>query len=63
MLKKTKRILTNERGISFLEAGLYIILVVFVIGVGASGLGSTIAAKFVALTSSVNGVNIPSINP
>lgn len=59
MLKKIKRVLGNERGGQFLEGGLWIVLVVFVIAVAGAGLAAVVASKFNALKEPINALTVP----
>ncbi len=61
LLSKTKRIIGNESGNTFLENGFWIILVVFVLAIAAGALAVVVAGKFDDLKTAVSGVSVPSI--
>lgn len=59
--EKTKRILGNQRGGGFLENGLWIILIVFVLAVAGGALAVAIAGKYTSLEQSISNMSIPTI--
>lgn len=61
MFKKVKRILGNERGNVFLENGVWIILIVFVLAVAGAALAVAITGKYAELTSVLSGISVPSL--
>ncbi|HBQ26790.1 MAG TPA: hypothetical protein DD791_10395 [Syntrophomonas sp.] len=58
---KTKRILGNQRGNTFLENGLWIILIVFALAVAGAALALVVAGKYNALSDSLKDIAIPQI--
>lgn len=61
MWKKTKCILGNQRGNTFLENGLWIILVVFLLAGAAAALGVVVSGKYTALGDALKSISIPTI--
>lgn len=57
MLNRINSILSDERGSTFIESGLWIGLVVLVMAGAGIVLANTIKTKFGALETSVDGVN------
>lgn len=57
-----RRVLVDERGSSFIENGLWIALVVLALAGAGLGLANTINNKYSAINSTVNSVQVPSIN-
>lgn len=63
-LIKIQRILNNQRGQTFLENALYIIIVVFILAGCAYTLANTaIKAKFTGIQTEVTGTTVPDITP
>lgn len=62
MLNRIKRVLQNERGGQFLEGGLWIVLVVFVVAIAGAGLAGVVAGKFTALKDTINAVSVPALS-
>jgi Flp pilus assembly pilin Flp len=57
LLNRINSILSDERGSTFIESGLWIGLVVLVMAGAGIALANTIDTKFDALKTSINGVN------
>lgn len=54
-------ILVDERGSSFIENGLWIALVVLTLAGAGLGLAKTINNKYTSINSTVNSVQVPTI--
>ncbi|MGI5922117.1 MAG: hypothetical protein ACOX6I_10320 [Syntrophomonadaceae bacterium] len=62
MIRKAVRILNNQKGQSFLESALYIIIVVFVVAGGGYALANSgIKPKLEDLQTSITNVTVPAI--
>ena len=61
MWEKIKRILGNQRGNSFLENGLWIILIVFVLAGAGAALAVVVSGKYTALGDALKNISIPTI--
>lgn len=61
MFYKARKILSNEKGMGFLEIGLYVVLVIFVVAIAGSDLGGAVSSKFSALTETIKSIAVPSI--
>lgn len=62
MIKKAIRILNNQKGQTFLESAMYIIIVVFVVAGGGYALANSgIKPKLSDLQTNITNVTVPSI--
>ncbi len=59
MFNKIKAVLSNEKGSTFIESGLWIALVVLVMAVAGVALAGTIEGKFTQIKEKVSGVTVP----
>ena len=59
MFNKIKAVLSNEKGSTFIESGLWIALVVLVMAVAGVALAGTIEGKFTQIEEKVSGVTVP----
>lgn len=59
--KKARRILGNQRGNTFLENGLWIILIVFALAVAAAALAVVVSGKYNDLSNALKNIAIPTI--
>lgn len=59
MINKVKAVLSNEKGSTFIESGLWIALVVLVMGGAGVSLANTMNGKFAQIGSTVGGVDVP----
>jgi len=59
LLNKVKTILSDERGTTFIESGLWIALVVLVMAVAGVNLAGAMEGKFVQINDAVNNVTVP----
>lgn len=59
MLNKIKAILSNEKGTTLIESGLWIALVVLTVAVAGSDLADTVTDKFGGIISAVESVQPP----
>ncbi|CFX15318.1 Uncharacterized [Syntrophomonas zehnderi OL-4] len=61
MWKKAKRLLSNQKGNTFLENGLWIVLIVFALAVAGGALALVVSGKYSALADSIKAISIPTI--
>jgi len=59
LLNKIKAILSNEKGTTLIESGLWIGLVVLTVAVAGSNLADTVTNKFEEIISAVESVQPP----
>ncbi len=59
MLNKVKTILSDERGTTFIESGLWIALVVLVMAVAGVKLAGVMKGKFGKIEKIINKVTVP----
>lgn len=59
MFNKIKTVLSNEKGSTFIESGLWIALVVLVMAGAGVALAETMDGKFGEIETEVGGVNVP----
>ncbi|MFY9433141.1 MAG: hypothetical protein WAP24_08655 [Thermacetogeniaceae bacterium] len=59
MFNKIKTVLSNEKGSTFIESGLWIALVVLVIAVAGVKLANVMQVKFGEIHGIVEGVEVP----
>lgn len=59
MFNKIKAVLSNEKGSTFIESGLWIALVVLVMAVAGVALAGTIEGKFGEIEEKMEGVTVP----
>jgi Flp pilus assembly pilin Flp len=59
LLNKIKAILSNEKGTTLIESGLWIALVVLTVAVAGSDLADTVTNKFEGIISAVESVQPP----
>ena len=59
MFNKIKTVLSNEKGSTFIESGLWIALIVLVIAVAGVKLANVMQDKFGQIQGVVNGVDVP----
>jgi len=59
LLNKVKTILSDERGTTYIESGLWIALVVLVVAGAGVALAGIITDKFGEIGQKVNGVTVP----
>lgn len=63
MLNKVKAILSNEKGSTFVESGLWIALVVLVMAGAGVALAGTMTGKFNEIGTRIGGVEVPTPAP
>ncbi len=59
MFNKIKTVLSNEKGSTFIESGLWIALVVLVMAVAGVALANTMSEKFGEIEGVMDGVDVP----
>ena len=59
MFNKIKAVLSNEKGSTFIESGLWIALVVLVMGGAGVALANTMDTKFGRIEEVMGGVDVP----
>ena len=59
MLNKVKTVLSNEKGSTFIESGLWIALVVLVMAGAGVALAKTMGFKFGQIEGIMDGVTVP----
>ena len=59
MLNKVKTILTDERGTTYIESGLWIALVVLVMAGASVKLAGAMESKFGQIETKLGGVEVP----
>ena len=59
MLNKVKTILSDERGTTYIESGLWIALVVLVMAGASVALAGTMQGKFGRIEEVVGGIDVP----
>ena len=59
MFNKIKTVLSNEKGSTFIESGLWIALVVLVMAGAGVALASVMKDKFVGIGGVMEGVDVP----
>jgi Flp pilus assembly pilin Flp len=59
LFNKIKAVLSNEKGSTFIESGLWIALVVLVMAGAGVALANTMNGKFTQIGSTVGGVDVP----
>ncbi len=59
MINKVKAVLSNEKGSTFIESGLWIALVVLVMAGAGVTLAGTMKGKFGDIGNRVGGVDVP----
>lgn len=63
MFNKIKTVLSNEKGSTFIESGLWIALVVLVMAGAGVALAETMDGKFGEIETEVGGVKVPTPAP
>ena len=63
MINKVKAVLSNEKGSTFVESGLWIALVVLVMAGAGVALAGTMTGKFEQIGTEVGGVKVPTPAP
>lgn len=58
---KARRIMGNQRGNTFLENGVWIILIVFALAVAGAALALAVSGKYTELTNVIKNITVPSI--
>jgi len=58
---KARRIMGNQRGNTFLENGVWIILIVFVLAVAGAALALAVSGKYTELTNVIKNITVPSL--
>jgi len=59
LFNKIKTVLSNEKGSTFIESGLWIALVVLVMAVAGVALANTMSEKFGGIEEAMDGVTVP----
>ena len=59
MLNKIKTVLSNEKGSTFIESGLWIALVVLVMAVAGVALANAVGQKFIDIEDTMHAVPVP----
>jgi len=59
LFNKIKTVLSNEKGSTFIESGLWIALVVLVMAVAGVALANTMSEKFGDIEGAMDGVPVP----
>ena len=59
MLNKVKAVLSDEKGSTFIESGLWIALVVLVMAGAGVALANTMSTKFGQIEGVMDGVTVP----
>jgi Flp pilus assembly pilin Flp len=59
LLNKVKAILSNEKGSTFVESGLWIALVVLVMAGAGVALANTMGTKFGQIEGVMDGITVP----
>jgi Flp pilus assembly pilin Flp len=59
LFNKIKAVLSNEKGSTFVESGLWIALVVLVMAGAGVALAGTMTGKFEEIGEKMNGVTVP----
>jgi len=60
LLNKVKTILSDERGTTYIESGLWIALVVLVMAGASVKLATVMQGKFGQIEGVMNGIDVPS---
>jgi len=59
LFNKIKTVLSNEKGSTFIESGLWIALVVLVMAVAGVALANTMSGKYTQIGNTVGNVDVP----
>jgi Flp pilus assembly pilin Flp len=59
LLNKVKTVLSNEKGSTFIESGLWIALVVLVMAGAGVALANTMGTKFGQIEGVMDGITVP----